>query len=859
MRVLEATGVQSETRLAFAGLHQLLRPTLAALVALPTPQRAAILASFGMIEQAAPNLFLTALAALDLLSDAAAETPLLLIAEDAHWLDRSTVDVLLFLARRLELEPILLLAAVREGFDSPLEASGLPRAALRGLNRADAVALLGASTPATPASRREQVLAEASGNPLALVELSGAVERRGVGARAHGSLPPATRLTSAFAERILDLPADTRTALLIAAISDAPSLDEVLAASRTLLDPEVTLDVLAPATEARLIDVGDGEVRFRHPLVRSAIVQGAGESQRHEAHSALASLLADDPDRRAWHRAASSIAPNEQVAEELETAARRARSRGGTAVAVAGLERAARLSSDRAQRGRRLLRAAELGFELGDANLMRRLVAEAEPLQLGQLERAHLLWLRGVFDGRQVGGAERFDSMLDTVDELISLNEGDLALKFLWSAAIQCWWSDPAPSVGSRILAAAERLGAEEEDPRLIAVLAFASPRQRGRVAMERIAIVSGSKIEDADAARILGTAANAIGGFNGSSELLMTATAGLRAQGRLGLLARALTQQAWSNSQTIDLGVAIPAAEEGERLAEETGQPTIRYTATAVRSLLFALRGDVANANAAASDAEQFGLTVRSAALLALVGHARGVAAIADGNYEQAFAHLSKLHNPGDPTFHSFMRFLSAADLVDAAFHSERGEEIAPIIGELETLALEMAAPGLQAALSYARALLSDEREAEARFRAAELATAHWPFLWARTQLAFGEWLRRKRRPADARVPLNNALERFGVLGSQPWSQRAGRELRASGGKSRRRSPDARDELTTQELQIAQMAASGLTNREIGQALYLSHRTVSSHLYRTFPKLGITRRAELRGVLEQASGQAGR
>ena len=858
MSVLKATGVQSEALLAFAGLHQLLQPVLRSIDELAGPQRDAVLAAFGLTEVSVPDPFLTALGVLEMLSEIAAKRPLLVIAEDVQWLDHPTADVLAFVARRLEHEPIVLLAATREGFDSPLEHAGLPPLHLEPLDPDAAGALLDSTAPDAAPALRQQVLDEAAGNPLGLIELPISFAKLGPRARPPAWLPLTTRLARAFAARLHDLPAATRTALLVAALNDSPSLSEVLAASALLTSPDLTIDALVPAVAARLAQLDDAEITFRHPLMRSAIAQQASASQRHAAHCALADVLADQPERRVWHRAASVIGPDESIALELEAIAGIALHRGASAVALAGLERAASLSANRIARGHRLLHAAQLGFELGQEETVARLVGETEPLNLGPAEQARLLWLRGVFDRERAGGAGGLEAMIATATDLFLQHEDDLALNILWSAAIASWWSDRT-EIGRQIVAAAEVGLVNKNDARMLAICAFAAPADHGQMVLDQLSSLGPEATSDPDLARVFGTAANAIGAFTASSGMLAASATGIRRQGRLGLLARTLMQQAWSAAERADLSVAIPGAEEAARLTRETKQPTIHYTVRAIQAMLAALRGDRSEAEAHSADAEAFALARGSRALLMLARHASGVAALADGQYTEAYAHLQRIHDPTDLAHHSFMRAFTVADVVDTAVRSDQTDAVRSTVAELEELARQAPAPILHAGLRYARPLLAPDRQAEALFRIAIDSNADWSFLRARGQLAFGEWLRRRRRPTDARGHLRAARETFDALGTIPWSERARQELRASGETSRQRNPEARDQLTPQELQIAQLAATGLTNREIGQMLYLSHRTISSHLYRTFPKLGISSRAELRGVLERGLFEASR
>ncbi len=851
LRLLRAVGVQSETRIAFAGLHQLLHPVLADVDALHPPQRDALRAAFGTIDAAAPDLFHTALAALDLLSETASKIPLLATVEDLHWVDRSSVEVLAFVARRLEYEPILLLATMRDGFESPLDQAAIPVLHLAGLNPVAAGELVDATAPELGETERGRVLDEAAGNPLALLELPIALREPNAAVPMPGRLPLTTKLEQSFASRVLDLPMVTRTALLVAALDDSSSASEVVEATAALTGGAVSSDDLIAAVSAGLIELAGDQIAFRHSLLRAAIRQQASLSQRQAASAALADALARDPDRQVWHRAASIFGSSEPVAAELEAAAHAAERRGAGAVAIDALETAARLSPDPERRGQRLLRAAELGFEIGQRDVVGRLLADAEQLALAPADLASAQWMRGVFDGQRAGGAGRLTALLASAEDLVRQGESDLALKILWSAAIQCWWSDAGPTVATRIVELARDVPAADGDLRLAPVLAFACPRDLGREVIDRLARGRKATTDDADGARVAGTALNVVGAFDVAAPMLALATAGLRVQGKLGLLARALTQEAWSAAGRGDVLAAVPIADEAARLTLETTQPTIHFTARAVQTILAAMRGDEQLASEHAAATEQFGFARSSRALLAMVQHARGLAALAGGRHQEAYEHLRRVHDAGDQSFHSFMRLLNVADLADAASGAGRGDEALREINDLEAIAAQTSVPLLTAELGLARALLADGHDAEATFDASEKVTAGWPFLRSRVQLARGEWLHRQRRRAESRAPLRAARDTFDALGAIPWGERARRQLRASGETSRKRGLDAAGQLTPQELQIAQLAAKGMTNREIGQMLYLSHRTISSHLYAIFPKLGVSARVELRDVLE--------
>lgn len=852
---LTTTGVQSEAHLPFAGLHQLLRPILAEIADLPGPQRDALGAAFGMTPAAAPDLFLIALAALDLLAGSASRAPLLLVAEDAHWLDRSTCDVLAFVARRLASDPIILLISVREGCENVFVDIGLPEMHLKGLDAVSAGALLDAHTSGLAAPVRERLLDEAAGNPLALVELPAALHAEQLAGSA--SLPPrlplTTRLERAFSSRVAQLPAITRNALLVAAVDDGGILTEVLSATTIIAHgAPATMDTLEPAIDARLIEVDGLDLRFRHPLVRSAIYQAASIARRHAAHAAMATVLAEQPDRSIWHRAASSVGPDEMVASELEAAALRAEVRGALAVSVVALERAAQLSVDPARRGDRLLRAAELAFGLGRHDLGKRLLSNVEPLELGPHEQTRILWLREVFAEEGVwSGAARVRPFVEMADRARLHGNPGLALRFLLMIAQRCFWSNPDQETRDLVVASAEQIPVPDDNPTLLAILAFSAPVERGARVIARIYDLPPGGSGDPDTAHLLGTVAAALGAFDRAVTFLEVSTTALRAQGRLGLLAQVLLSQAWAAIYLGAWNVAMPAADEAGRLARETRQPLWVANAHAAEATLAALRGEYSLSAALADGAERVIAAASANPLLSLVQLARGQAALGGGRYAEAYAHLRRVFDPSDVAHHPFVRWWTLGDLVEAAVHSGHRDEARAVVKELEPLAEQTRSPILLAGLTYARPLLASAEDAEALFLAGLAADlTNWPLARERLQLAYGAWLRRQRRVVESRTPLRAARDAFDALGVIPWGERARQELRASGERSRRRAPGAWDQLSPQDLQIAQMAASGLSNREIGQRLYLSHRTVGFHLYRIFPKLGITSRLQLGAVL---------
>ena len=852
--VLRTAGAQSETDLAFAGLHQLLRPALTWLDRLPGPQRDALSAAFGALDVAAPDPFLIALGALNLLACAAERAPLLLIVDDAQWLDPPTAGALAFIARRVDAEPIVVLFALRNGVTSTLDSAGLPELRLGGLGDEAAGELVDASAEDLTLGLRRRVLEIAAGNPLALLELPDALrlDDAGIGGLPQGPVSLTSRLERAFAQQVSGLPDQTRDLLLLAAADERASAAELLAAASLLRRVEVPLDAWAPAERTGLASIAGGSIILRHPLVRSAIYQSAEAGRRRRAHAALAAVLTDEPDRRLWHVAASTVGPNETIAREAELLSARLARRGAIGVAIAAATRAAALSADSSRRCSRLLRAGELAFEAGQVDLLRRLVREAEQLSPDGEQRAQLTWLRSTFADAVPGDQGQTQSLVDAAQVAADAGNSDLALHLLFGAAVRCWRSDLGGQIRDRVAVAVERLRVPQTHPRRVVTLAMAGPVRWGSVVSERLAVIEASADElSADEAYLAGMAARAIGDHEVAARFLASATTQLRAQGRLGVLAQVLVMWGWVAIAQGNWASAEMLVDESGRLAEEVGQPWWRTGSLIARATLRGLRGEAEAAEGLVAEAEKTAISQGLNDLICMIAFARGAIWLGAGRPAVALEHLTRVFDRNDPAFHEAARFMSITYLADAAAQSGQRQVAAAILKELETLAQRTPSPTLHGGLVYARAVLAPDDEAERLYDAAlRTDLRHHAFDHARLQLAHGAWLRRHRRVTESRAPLRAARQVFDALGCVPWGERARQELRASGEQSGGRVPDARDQLSTQELQIAQMAATGMTNREIGQQLYVSPRTVGSHLYRLFPKLGVTSRNQLAGAL---------
>jgi DNA-binding CsgD family transcriptional regulator len=846
MAVLAATGVQSEAHLPFAGLHQLLRPVRERAVGLPPVQREALDAAFGLTGEVAPAHYRIAMASLDLVSDVAGDAPLLLVVEDAHWLDPPTAEVLAFVARRIASDPVILLAAARDGYPSALADAGLPEHRLVGLDDTTAAALLDAAAPGLPRSARNRVLREAAGNPLALLELPAVACEPDEEPAVAGGLPLTERLERAFAARAADLPDATRLVLLAAALSDNDAIGEILQAAGAVAGIPLDLDAAEPAAHAGIVDLDLHSLRFRHPLIRSAVAQSAGLADRRRIHEALADVL-EDQDRRAWHRAALLTGEHEDVAGDLEAAGARARQRGAGAVAVTALCRAAELGEP-ALRTRRLLTAAGLAVELGRPDVVAPVLREVSHADLGELDRARATWVEETALTRPLGDVGRFASLISAAERAGEAGDHDLHVNLLWLVASRAWWVDPGAQARQLLIDAAARLGdANAPDPRVFAVHAYADPLGHAAGVLERLTSAAQAERLDTDAARFFGPAALVVGAFDLGNDFLAAAVEGLRTEGRLGHLPRLLVLYSSMAARLGDWEVAIPAAEEARRLAEELGEPQWMAAADTALALVAAMRGDDERAERLAVRAEMVAEPVGANITMAFAQFGRVLAALATGRHVDAYASANRVFDPADSAHHPVISSWLIADLADAARHIDEQTAARARLAQVEAMAGERPGTWIALGLRHARALLADAAEAGERFQEA-LATdlTRWPFQRARIQLAYGQWLRRERHVAESRAILRSARDTFDALGCAPWGEQARRELRASGERSRRREPEARDQLTAQELQIAQLAAQGLSNREIGQRLYLSHRTISTHLYHVFPKLGITSRGEL-------------
>jgi DNA-binding NarL/FixJ family response regulator len=564
-------------------------------------------------------------------------------------------------------------------------------------------------------------------------------------------------------------------------------------------------------------------------------------------------VLADgQPERAVWHLALSAPGTDDDVAGRLVEAAEDARRRGAVSTASAWLERAAALSTTPDDRASRLLSAAELAYELGRYAEVDRMKAHASGLTLSARNQSRLTWLDGVFHDGSSSEPWEVRRLVDLARRATADDDPDLAMQLLIGAARRVWWRDPGRAVRRDIVLTAHDVPLPTGDPRVLAVLSLAESLEQTGPVVQHLQSWAGDAGDRPELAGALGIAAFCVGDFELASTFLTTAINELRAQGRLGLLAEALALRSWVE---INLGVFDTArsGDEAMRLADETGQAVWGATARIAVAFVDAVSGAWDPRHPLLAEAEHTALRTpnASSSLYSGVQLVRGVADLGEDRPEQSYGELHRVFVPADPAFQREQQLWAIGYLADAAIRTRRHDEARELVADLTDLVGDAPSPSSTVALEYARAVLADDDSADELFEAALAGAAHrYPWHQARLQLAQGAWLRRHRRLTESREPLRTARETFAALGAGAWAERADQELRASGETGWRPVSSARELLSTQEAQIAQLAAQGLSNREIGERLFLSHRTVGSHLYRIFPKLGVTSRMQLAQVL---------
>ncbi|HEU5388204.1 MAG TPA: AAA family ATPase [Streptosporangiaceae bacterium] len=863
MPVLRGSGVESEAELPFAGLHLILRPVLDRLGDLPPAQAAALrgaLALPGGQGRPVDDRFLVGLGVLTVLSELAEDRPLLCLIDDAQWLDRASADALFFAARRLDAEGVVMLFATRD--DHPaFEVPGLAMLRVAGLDDEAATELLAIHAGWLPPRTRDRVLQEAAGNPLALIELPAMLtpEQRSSElappAFHIGTVSPTSRVYDAYRARLLHLPEATQAVLLLAAADDSADLGAITRAAEVLGFSPADLE---PAERAGLVHVGEGGVSFRHPLLRAAAYHSAALSVKLSAHRALAEVLDGDEnaDRRAWHRAAACVRPDPEVADELESAADRARTRTGYAAASSAYLRAAQLTVDREGKARRLVAAAEAAVDAGQMNRARDFAAQAARSGAELRIQARAARIRAVLEFDQ-GSPRAAHAILVAGARSIAAEEPAMAASMLVESVRNAFFAGDPASAGEAVAQLMTMtLPAGTAPPRFIDALggladtlaanpARGVPRIRGWLAVAgpsegQVAVTPHRFLA---AAMTVVTADDAVG-----YEQTRSLTADCRDQGAIGLLPMALHGLSITQIQRGRHRDAVDTATEGLRLAEDTGQSARSCHLRAILSWLSAAAGDRGRCHSFAEQSIGHAVVHQFTLAAAWGTWALALLDLGEGDAGAALTRFESAAEAG--AYHPLLATLYAPDQVEAAVRVGRPDRAHGPAARFREWAAATGCPWAGAVAARCRALLSADGDAEQHY--AEAVRLHElsgrPFEHARTRLAYGEWLRRQRRRVDARVQLAAALETFAELAAGPWAERARHELLATGATVVATANGAASisRLTPQELQVVRLAALGKTNREIAAQLFLSPRTVGYHLYKAYPKLGIGSRAEL-------------
>jgi DNA-binding CsgD family transcriptional regulator len=855
--VLRAHGVESESELPYAGLHQLLRPVAGALDGLAAPQADALRAAFGLRVAEADDRFLVSLAVLSLLGEISERRPVLCALDDAHWLDRGSVDALAFVARRLQAERVALVVAVREPAPREVPLEDLPVLSVGGIDPDGVRQLLERHTRAPVHPDVGVRLATATnGNALALAELARTLTPEEL--RGDRPLPMPLPLTAGveqgFRERVRGLPGPTQTLLLVAAADDTARATTVFAAAERL---GIGPDAVDPAEEAGVVAADGATLRFRHPLVRSAVYRGATSTGRRSAHRALAAVLnaSGDADRAAWHQAAGAVGPDENAVAALVAAAGRARGRAAFATAAAASRRASELTADTVRRGRLLTDAAVDAWRAGGAAAARDLVAQARPLVADPWVRADLDRLRGTVELVD-GAAPTAYRILRNAALAIGSNDPRRALNTLalaGEAASLARDGDAVQEAGR--LVGRMTVGDDHEAACLADLLigfghAFADDPGRAGAPLRR-AVGRAVGFDDPELLLLAWRAALYLGDDHAAYRCAGGAAAQAREIGNVGLVAVAAGERlALSDLLAGRWAAAEAATEEARELASATGQQELVPLVTVWWALVAALRGQQDECRArvlqvvAAAAQRSMGLVDDAAAWVL------GLLDLADGDAASALDRLVPIRHP-------LVVVLASLDRVEAAVQAGRADLAEAWVGGLSQYAEHAGGPPALARAAHGRALLADGAAAQRAYAEAlhHHDAAARPFERARTELAFGVALRRSRRRADARLHLRAAFDRFEQLGAAPWAQRSQAELRACGQTVRGRADPAAGRLTPQETQVARFVADGLSNADVAARLFLSRRTVDFHLRNVFAKLGISSRSELvRFVLDSAA-----
>lgn len=854
-RIVRSAGIESEVELAFAGLHLLCAPFLDRVERIPTPQAEALATAFGRRVGDPPDRFLVGLAVLSLLSDAGGAQPLVCLVDDAQWLDQASAQVLGFVARRLAVEAVVMIFAMRQPWDDR-HLAGVPEVTVGPLRDQDARVLLASAIPGMlDVSVHERIVAEAAGNPLALLELpktwTPAAFAGGFGLPDTKSV--SGRIEESFRRRMAPLPDSSRKLMLVAAAEPVGDSDLIWAAAERL---GIAAEAAGPATEVGLLDAG-GNLRFRHPLVRSVVYRDASIADRRLVHAALADSTdpAENPDRRAWHLAAAASGPDEAVADELERSAGRAQARGGVAATAAFLQRAVALTDDPARQGERALAAAQASIQAGSFDAARTLLLTAEGRAMDESQRALVDLTRAHLAFASSRGNEATPLLLAAARRLEPLNVKLARETYLDGFSAAVFAARLNGGVGVPEVAAAARasarppVGDATAADWLLDTFVAISDDYKAAVGHSRVALakLTGEGISPQERQRWLWQGcviALELWDDESAVNLSERSVQAARDRGSLSELALALSAYTPMLVFCGDFMTAISSVAETQSVEAATGIHSAPYGAL----ILAAWRGDAPTArgliDATIRDAGARGEGIG----LAVAEYARAVLSNGLGRYEEALDAARSASEYREVVVENW----GLSELIEPATRAGRTDLATEALGRLSAKAAATGTAWARGIEARSRALLSEGDAADELFQQAidHLGRTRVRTELARARLLYGEWLRREGRRVLARDQLRIAHDFFTAAGMEAFAERARSELLATGERVRTRTFEARNDLTPQELQIAGLASEGLSNPEIGGQLFLSPRTVEWHLRKVFSKLGISARRELRTVL---------
>ncbi|MGW5261942.1 AAA family ATPase [Microbispora sp. NPDC004025] len=843
VRVLHGVGIESEAELPYAALHLLLRPELHRIDVLPEAQAAALQGALGLGAAAPENRFLVGLAVLSLLAEVAGDGALLCLVDDAQWFDRASIDALVFAARRLDAEGIALVFAGREEFHP----QGLPELWLDGVDRDAAVALLAESARDLAPKVRDRVLDEAGGNPLALIELPSTLtaEQQAGQLNPFTTIPVANRVQQAFQQQIRALPGTAQALLAVLAADDTGDLGIVLRAAESF---SAGLADLEAAEQAKLVTVNGAAVAFRHPLIRAAAYQNMPLTSRLAVRRALAEVLdgGEHADRRVWHLAAATTTPDEDVARELELAAERARTRSGFAAMAAAYERAAELTPDTAKRSVRLAAAAVAASDAGQPTRAGSLADRASEEIQDPLALAHLIQVRAHREFEQGSQAAAGELIITGAERVARLDAERAA--YLIVEAVRCGWYAGDPGLAeqaARLLRALPEIGSPLVSGALGLAALVSGDLKNAVTLMQELVLAPDLSALQVPGMLFMAQLCAPIGRYGQGEAAAARVEAECRAHDMGGWLTTAVETRL--QAQML-LGRYREAATKLEEIIPVIGDLGQRNGAVALTALLALACGELGDEQgcrtAAAAVIEQAGMRgLRTAEAVAVAGLGRLELAL--GRPKASLGILERISAANAPVSVFF-----APDRIEAAVKAREPGRAREPLAYCMNWASSVGVPSADAVVLRCRALVeNDEDLYEEAMRAHE--QGEQPHEQARTRLLYGEWLRRARKRAAARAQLRAALETFDRLGMVLWAERARAELRATGDvpAAPRQADDPLSVLTAQERQVVRLAAAGASNRDIAAQLYLSPRTVGYHLYKAFPKLGISSRAELAAI----------